>query len=77
MRKQKITRSQVALLPAEWQNEDAAAAYLAVSVHTLRGWRTKQCGPRFRKIGGKAVRYSTADLLAFVNAAPAGGGKAA
>ncbi len=59
------------------RDERFAAAFLGAKVETLRGWRKKKCGPPWRKIGGKLVRYSLADLRAWVESQPAGGGKAA
>jgi hypothetical protein len=61
---------------SEFRDERFAAAYLGVSVHTLRNWRLVQRGPRFRKFGRKCVRYSMSDLLSFVNSTPAGGAAA-
>jgi hypothetical protein len=55
------------------RDERYAANYLGVSVETLRSWRLKNLGPRYRKLG-RAVRYAITDLVAFVNASPAGGG---
>jgi hypothetical protein len=63
------------LLPQTgFRDERSAASYLAVSVETLRTWRKQNRGPRFRRLG-RCIRYSTADLLAFVEAAPSGGGE--
>ena len=59
-----------------FRDEHATAAYLAISVETLRHWRSQGRGPRFRKIG-RCVRYHEADLEAFIQAAPEGGGAAA
>ena len=50
----------------ELVNEHEAAAILAVRVATLRNWRSRGEGPRFCKIGLRMVRYSRADLLAFI-----------
>lgn len=58
------------------RDERFASGRLGVSVETLRGWRKQGRGPRYRKLG-RAVRYSIADLEAFVEAEPAGGGRAA
>jgi hypothetical protein len=57
-----------------FRKERFAAAYLGVSVETLRTWRRENRGPRFRKIGGRCVRYSLRDLISFAEASPAGGG---
>ena len=63
-------------LASTFHDEHFAASYLGVKVETLRTWRKQRRGPRYRKLG-RCVRYSSADLLAFVEAAPAGGGTAA
>ena len=55
------------------RDERFASALLGVKVETLRGWRKRGCGPGFRRIGGKLVRYSLAGLKAFVEAQPTGG----
>lgn len=46
-------------------NEKEAAAILGLSVKTLQQWRFCATGPVYRKLG-KAVRYSLADLQAYV-----------
>lgn len=46
--------------------KDAATA-LGVSVGTLANWRTKGCGPKFVRIGGK-IGYRDEDLEAFITA---------
>ena len=48
-------------------NEQQAADYLNLSVGTLRNWRMERRGPLFHKLAGHAIRYSTTDLLDFVN----------
>jgi predicted DNA-binding transcriptional regulator AlpA len=62
--------------PAGFCDERYAASYLSVSVETLRSWRRQGRGPRFRKLG-RCVRYLASDLAAFIEALPAGGGRAA
>lgn len=49
--------------------ETEAAALLSVAVQTLRNWRWRGEGPRFRKIGNRLVRYARADLQAFIEGA--------
>ena len=44
-----------------------AADRLSVSFRTLQQWRVSGGGPRFVKIG-RCVRYTPADLTAFINA---------
>lgn len=55
------------LAPGSLMNERAAAAILGASVQTLRNWRWKNTGPRYRKIGPRLVRYHRADLQAFID----------
>ena len=47
-------------------DEKQAAALLNVSVKSLQGWRYRGGGPKFVKIGRRLVRYTMADLEAFV-----------
>lgn len=54
-------------------DEREAAVALSVAVNTLRNWRCRGEGPRWRKIGPRCVRYAVADLRAFIE----GEGKAA
>lgn len=46
--------------------EREAADLLAVSVFTLRSWRSQRRGPVYRRVGG-AIRYDFADLMAFLD----------
>lgn len=43
-----------------------AAAYLRVSVATLKSWRAKKIGPPWRRRGARLVSYFPADLEAFL-----------
>lgn len=47
--------------------EKEVAALLRVGVKTLRNWRSRGEGPRFRKIGKRCVRYARRDLVDFIN----------
>ena len=58
--------SPATLAPGDLVDEREAAAILGASVQTLRNWRWRGEGPRFRKIGLRMVRYQRNDLLAFV-----------
>lgn len=49
------------------------AAYLGISVSTVRRWRLTGGGPRWVRIG-TSVRYPLGDLEAFVASLPSGGG---
>ncbi|MDA8255021.1 MAG: helix-turn-helix domain-containing protein [Betaproteobacteria bacterium] len=57
------------LSPGDLLDEREAAAILGASVQTLRNWRWRGEGPRYRKLGLRLVRYLRADLLAFVEGA--------
>jgi excisionase family DNA binding protein len=48
--------------------EREAAAYVGLSVHTLRRWRSDGKGPKYCKIGARAIRYTRADLDEFMDA---------
>mgnify|MGYP001159254270 CR=1 FL=1 len=60
--------------PGDLVDEREAAAILDCAIATLRNWRSARPrkGPPFRKIGKRMVRYSRADLAAFI----AGNGEA-
>lgn len=49
-------------------SETEAAALLALRVTTLRNWRARRIGPKYSKIGARAVRYRVADVQAFIDA---------
>ena len=49
-------------------NTEAAAEYLGVPVDTLKYWRSRDCGPKYRKLPNGKVDYSERDLDAFSNA---------
>ena len=48
--------------------QDRAAEVLGLSVRTLEKYRLSGNGPRYVKIGTRAVRYTLADLEAFATA---------
>lgn len=52
--------------------EVALARKLGLSVSALRNWRHKGIGPRFCRFG-RAVRYMSSDVEAFVTAAAVDG----
>lgn len=51
-----------------------AAAHLGLSPRTLDFWRHRGCGPRWRRIGAKAIRYALEDLIAFAASGDQPGG---
>lgn len=58
-----------------WVDTDGASAYTAIATSTLETMRVRGDGPRYRKIG-RSVRYKIADLDCYMEAQPAGGGRA-
>jgi predicted DNA-binding transcriptional regulator AlpA len=48
--------------------EREAAEILRVSCPTMRRWRWARTGPRYVRVGSRAIRYRLADLKAFVAA---------
>jgi hypothetical protein len=49
-----------------WLDTAAAAAYLGCQPATLKTWRARGGGPRFRVMSAKLIRYNRADLDAFI-----------
>jgi predicted DNA-binding transcriptional regulator AlpA len=47
-------------------NTQQVAEMLGVKPITVKLWRVKGQGPRWKKVGAKAVRYSVADVQAFL-----------
>jgi len=50
-------------------NEHEVAAFLKISVASVRRWRTLRTGPKFVKIGA-AVRYRRGDVESWLNSCP-------
>lgn len=57
----------------EFLNEFAVARITGLSVASVRRWRRLCRGPKYIKIGS-AVRYKPADVLAWLESRPQGGG---
>jgi hypothetical protein len=47
-------------------NDRVAADIMDCSPQTLRNWRFLGKGPPYTKLGGRAVRYSVDDLVAYM-----------
>lgn len=45
--------------------EKEASLFLSVSLRTIQNWRFRNRGPKYKKLG-RLVRYSIADLSAYV-----------
>jgi predicted DNA-binding transcriptional regulator AlpA len=53
-------------------NERQLSRLIAVSIGTLRSWRSDGKGPRFRKVG-QLVRYAPSDVNEWLSRRPSGG----
>jgi predicted DNA-binding transcriptional regulator AlpA len=62
-------RPQLQPEPSEMMNEHEVAAFLKMSVGSVRRWRLFRTGPKFVKIGS-AVRYRRDDLDAWLRSCP-------
>lgn len=45
-----------------WMTPRETAAYIGVSVETVRGWMRKRTGPAFTRVGYRTVRYRRSDV---------------
>jgi Helix-turn-helix domain len=59
------------------RNERFAARFYGVDTETVRGWRKRGRGPRYKKINGKLIRYSLEDLIAWAESQPGSGDRTA
>lgn len=66
----------VPLAPNDLLTECDVADGLNVAVQTVRNWRWRGEGPRFVKLGKRAVRYRRTDVDAFIEAGMTGKGAA-
>jgi excisionase family DNA binding protein len=64
--RQAVLDALAAHAPSPWLDADAAAAYISCTRGTLKTWRSRGEGPRYRVINGKLVRYHRDDLDAYV-----------
>jgi len=55
------------------RDERFVAHFYGVDAETVRGWRKRGQGPRYKKINGKLIRYSLADLTAWAESQPGPG----
>jgi hypothetical protein len=56
------------------RTEEFVARFFGVDSETIRGWRKRGQGPKYKKINGKLIRYSLADLTAWAESQPGGRG---
>ena len=57
-----LKRKSLASLPPEVVRPPEAASLLSVSLSLLKKWRLKGDGPRFVRLGGRAIGYRRIDL---------------
>ena len=43
-------------------DEQAAAAFLSLTIRTLQGWRYRGGGPQYVRVSARCIRYRRADL---------------
>ncbi|MFN9072336.1 MAG: helix-turn-helix transcriptional regulator [Hyphomonadaceae bacterium] len=55
-------RKSLSSLPSEVVRPAEAALVLSVSLSLLKKWRAEGAGPRFVRLGGRAIGYRRADL---------------
>jgi predicted DNA-binding transcriptional regulator AlpA len=57
-------------------SEHEVSELTGISIKTLQRWRLAGKGPKFRKLGGRSVRYLVSDIEAWLQAQPSGGAAA-
>jgi predicted DNA-binding transcriptional regulator AlpA len=61
-------RKSLGTLPSEVVRPAEAALVLSVSLSLLKKWRAEGVGPRFVRLGGRAIGYRRADLSDWIAA---------
>jgi predicted DNA-binding transcriptional regulator AlpA len=62
----RVKPKKLSSLPPEVVRPSEAASLLSVSLSLLKKWRLAGSGPRFVRLGGRAIGYRRMDLLAWV-----------
>ena len=63
-----VPRKSLGALPSEVVRPAEAASLLSVSLSLLKKWRVQGGGPRFVRLGGRAIGYRRADLSDWIAA---------
>jgi len=63
-----VPRKSLGTLPSEVVRPAEAALVLSVSLSLLKKWRAEGAGPRFVRLGGRAIGYRRADLSDWIAA---------
>ena len=61
-----LPRDAAELAPGDLLTPEEVASILRTSLSTLANWRSLKQGPRYRKVGGRMVRYFRSDIRAFI-----------
>lgn len=69
-----VDLTQVPAVPWAWVDEHVYAAIRGCSVKVLQNERRLNVGCPFRRINGTTIRYKLADITAFLESQPGGGG---
>ena len=70
---QKTPLVKAAAVVPRWLSERDLANYLGLSERTLQGWRLRNIGPPWRRMGGSAVRYDLTVVDQWAAQQPGGG----
>ena len=49
-------------------DEQAAAAFLSLTIRTLQGWRYRGGGPQYVRVSARCIRYRRSELRDFADA---------
>jgi predicted DNA-binding transcriptional regulator AlpA len=63
-----VPRKGLGALPSEVVRPAEAALVLSVSLSLLKKWRAEGAGPRFVRLGGRAIGYRRSDLSDWIAA---------
>ena len=70
----RVDLSQIPAVSWAWVDEHVYAAIRGCSVKVLQRERRLNIGCRFARINGTSIRYKMADITAFLESQPGGGG---
>ena len=71
-----VDLTQVPAVPWAWVDEHVYAAIRGCSAKVLQSERRMNIGCPFRRINGTTIRYKMAEIQAFLDSQPGGGGSA-
>jgi hypothetical protein len=74
--KRTVDLATIPCVPFAWLDECEYAAIRGCSLKTVQRERTQNIGCPYKKINGRTIRYKLADITAFLESQPGGGGNA-